>query len=189
MYHPSTIVTLNGLTWRRYFVACRAISVIIDFELISHSTRTAFVLCCLTCSPSIIIRGLLHLIYQQWSRLGNHKWFLRYTALISVTIWSLIFFIWLFYWHPAWESPISWFDCRQYAKKRVLAMFWIYAVINSTPLQISTSLLLKHSNLLTLQLSYSPTHLLTYSLALLTHLPTFSTNGGSTSSSLVLILA
>ena len=54
-------------------------------------------------------------------------------------------------------------------KNEFLAIFWIYSLTNSVPLQLS--------NLLTLQLTSSPTHLLTYS-------PTLSTIGGSTASSL-----
>ena len=65
-------------------------------------------------------------------------------------------------------------------KNVFLAIFWIYTLTNSIPLQLSNSLLRQLSNLLTLQLTSSPTHLLTY-------LPTLSTIGGSTSSSLVFI--
>ena len=76
-------------------------------------------------------------------------------------------------------------------KKSVLAIFWIYTLTNSIPLQLSNSLLLPTFQLTyssTHLLSNSPTHLLSCSLThLLTYSPTLSTIGGSTSSSLVLI--
>ena len=49
-------------------------------------------------------------------------------------------------------------------KNVFLAIFWIYTLSNSIPLQLSNSLLRQISNLLTLQLISSPTHLLANSL-------------------------
>jgi len=83
-----------------------------------------------------------------------------------------------------WKSRFLDLTAVNMQKNVFLAIFWIYILTNSIPLPLSNSLrqlsnsFRQLSNLLTLQLTTSPTHLLTYS-------PTLSTNGGSTSSSLV----
>ena len=63
-------------------------------------------------------------------------------------------------------------------KNEFLATFWFYTLTDSIPLKHSNSLLCQHSNLLTLQLNTSTTHLLTDSptlptIALLPRLFTF----------------
>ena len=84
-----------------------------------------------------------------------------------------------------WKSRFLDLTAVNMQKNVFLAIFWIYILTNSIPLPLSNSLrqlsnsFRQLSNLLTLQLTTSPTHLLTYS-------PTLSTNGGSTSSSLVI---